>query len=71
MEHTFRVADVERVGDVAGQAHMQRAADAFVMRHCGRVGQYTVGMVELPTQWYHAALHATARLLTHKACVDT
>lgn len=70
LERTFR-ADVERVGDVAGQTHMQRAAEALVMWLCGWEGQYTVGVVELPTQWYHAALYPITRLLTHKACVDT
>lgn len=68
---TFRTADVEWVGDVAGQTNMQRAAETFVMRLGCRVGQYTVGVVELPAQWYHAALHPITRLLTYKACVDT
>lgn len=71
LELTFRAADVERVGDVAGQTHVQRAAEAFVVRLCGRVRQYTVGVVELPTQWNHAALYPITRLLTHEARVDT
>lgn len=29
---TFSAADVERVGDVAGQTHVQGAAEAFVVR---------------------------------------
>lgn len=56
-----------RVGDVAGQAHMQRAAEALVMGLCRREGRNTVAVVELPTQWYHAALHPVTGLLTHKA----
>lgn len=71
LELTFRAADVERVADVTGQTHMQRTAEAFVVRLCGRVRQDTVGVVELPTQWNHAALYPVTRLLTHKACVDT
>lgn len=67
LELTFRAADVERVGDVAGQTHVQRAAGAFGMRLGSREGQYTVGVVELPAKWYHAALHIITRLLTYKA----
>lgn len=66
---TFR-AHVERVGDVAGQTHMQRAAETLVMWLCGWEGQYTVGVIKLPTQRDHAALHPVTRLLTHEARVD-
>lgn len=69
-EPTFRAVTV-RVGDVAGQAHMQRAAEALVMGLCRREGRNTVAVVELPTQWNHAALHPVTGLLTHKAGVDT
>lgn len=68
---TLSATDGERVGDVAGQTNMQRAAEAFVMRLGCRVGQYTVGMVKFPTQWYHAAFHSITGLLTYKAYVDT
>lgn len=71
VELTFRATDVERVGDVAGQTHVQRAAEAFVMWLGRWVHQYAVCVVELPTQWYDAALYPIIRLLTHKACVDT
>lgn len=70
-ELTFRATDVERVGDVAGQTHMQRAAEGFVVLLGGRVRHYAVCVVELPTQCYHAALYFIIRLLTHKAGVDT
>ncbi len=56
---------------MARQTDMQRAAETLVMWLGGRVGQYTVGVVKLPTQWYHAALHSITRFLTHKAHVDT
>lgn len=56
---------------MAGQTHMQRAAGAFVVRLCGGVRQYTVVVVELPTQRYDAALHPTAGRLAHKARVYT
>lgn len=66
---TFGVA-VEGVGDVAGQTDVQRAAEAFVVRLRGREGLNTVGVVELPTQRYHATFHAVARRLAHKTVVD-
>lgn len=69
LELTFQVI-VVGVGDVAGQTHMQRAAEALVVRLRGREGQNTVGVVELPTQRNHAALHPATRLLAHKAVVD-
>lgn len=63
---TFRAVTV-RVGDVAGQAHVQGAAEALVMGLCGREAGNAVVVVELPTQWYHAALHPVVGLLTHEA----
>lgn len=50
---------------------MQRAAEALVMRVCSREGRNTVVVVELPTQWYHAALHPVTGLLAHEAGVNT
>lgn len=70
-EFTFRAACIVRVGAVAGQTHMQGAAEAFVVRLCSWVRQYTVSMVGLPTQWYNAAFDPVTRLLTHKARVFT
>lgn len=70
MERTF-TADVERVGDVAGQTHVQGTAEALVMWLRGWEGHDAVSVVELPTQRYHAALYTIIRLLTHKARVDT
>lgn len=66
---TFGVA-VEGVGDVAGQTDVQWAAEAFVVRLRGREGLNTVGVVELPAQWYHAALHTVTRRLANKTVVD-
>lgn len=69
-ERTFRAVAV-RVGDVAGQADVQRAAEALVMGLRRREGRNAVAVVELPTQWDHAALHPVTGLLTHKAGVNT
>lgn len=55
---------------MAGQTDVQRAAEAFVVRLRGREGLNAVGVVELPAQRYHAALHAVARRLAHKTVVD-
>lgn len=66
---TFGVA-VEGVADVAGQTHVQRAAEALVVRLRGREGLNTVGVVELPAQRYHAALHPVTRRLAHETVVD-
>lgn len=70
MALTFRAADVEGIGNVAGQAHMQGAAEAFVVRLGGRVGHYTVRVVEFPTKRDYAALHPISGLLTHEARVN-
>ena len=54
---TFGAAEVKWVCDVASQTDVQWAAKAFILWLCDRVGQYTVFMVELPTQRDHTALH--------------
>lgn len=56
-----------RVGDVAGQAHVQGAAEALVVGLRGREARNTVVVVELPTQRDHTALHPVVGLLTHEA----
>lgn len=66
---TFGVA-VEGVADMAGQTHVQRAAEALVVWLRGREGLNTVGVVELPAQRYHAALHPVTRRLAHETVVD-
>lgn len=55
---------------MAGQTHVQRAAEALVVRLRGREGLNAVGVVELAAQRYHAALHPVTRRLAHKAVVD-
>lgn len=67
---TFGVAGVQRVGDVARQAHMQGAAEALVVRLGGRIRHDAVRVVKLPTKRDDAALHPIIRLLTHKALMD-
>lgn len=56
-----------RVGDVAGQAHVQGAAEALVVGLRGGEARNTVVVVELPTQRDHTALHPVVGLLTHEA----
>lgn len=71
LEPTFGTAGVEGVGDVAGQTDVEGATNPFILGLGGCVFQDTLVMVELPTYRHHAPLHTVARLLTHKACVDT
>lgn len=68
---TFGAAGVERIGDVAWQADMQRAAEALVMRLGGRIRHDAVRVVKLPTKGDDTALHSIIRLLTHKAVMNT
>ena len=68
---TFGAAGVGGVGDVAGQADVQRAAEAADLGHGGAVLQDAVHVVELPTHRDHAALHIAPRRLAHEAGVHT
>lgn len=68
---TFGAAGVGGVGDVAGQADVERAAEATALGDGGAVLQDAVHVVELPTHWDLAALHIAPRRLAHKAGVYT
>lgn len=55
---------------MARQAHVQGAAEAFVMWLSGRVGHDAVGVEKLPAEWNDAALHSSPGFLTHKTRVN-
>lgn len=67
---TFGDGGAAGVGDEAGEAHVDGAAEASVHRHRGgKVGD-AFPVVELPADGNHAAPHVLAALFTHKAGVD-
>lgn len=70
-QSAFGVAEVERVGDVAGEADMKGTADAFGVGLSGGKGHNAVCVVELSTQRNHAPLYSVIRLFAHKTRVGS
>lgn len=67
---TFRDGRAVGVGDEAGEADVDGAAEASVhRRRRGEVGD-ALAVVELPTHGNHTATHVLTALCTHKAGVD-
>lgn len=68
---TFRDGGAVGIGNEAGETHVDGAAEASI--HSNRRGEVgdTFPVVELPTDWNHAAPNILAALFTHKTGVDT
>ena len=67
---TFRDGRAVRVGDEAGETHVDGAAEASGHgRGRGEAGD-TLPVVELPTHGDHAAPHVLTALFTYEAGVD-
>lgn len=66
---TLGAGGVCRVGDVAGQTDVERAAEASVLLGRGGELQYALHVVELSTHRDHAAPDVLAWFLAHKTCV--
>lgn len=68
---TFRDGGAVGVGDEAGEANVDRAAEASVDgRSRSKVGD-ALAVVKLPTHRNHTAPHVLTALFTHKAGVHT
>lgn len=68
---TFTEAGAAGVGDEAGEADVDGAAEASVNRSRGAEGGDALPVIKLPTNGDHTAPHVLTALFTDKAGVDS